>query len=139
MLARIANVQFSLEHESRKVTSTTFRLLRPRLRQCFLQGNETILLLCVHVSLNLIVSRHTRVITLVRIVLQQQLATEAKPRTKLTDYRDRSRQYTLGKSIIIINKVSPGGSEWQKPPGNKQSNSKITALVAQSGKNHQGI
>ena len=39
----------------------------------------------------------------------------------------------------IINKVSPGGSEWQKPPGNKQSNSKITALVAQSGKNRQGI
>ena len=92
-----------LEHESRKATSTTFRLLRPRLRQCFLQGNETILLLCVHVSLNLIVSRHTRVITLVRIVLQQQLATEAKARTKLTDYQDRSRQYTLGKSIIRIN------------------------------------
>ena len=43
-----------------------------------------ILLLCVHVSLNLIVPQHTRVITLVRIVLQQQLATEAKPRTKLT-------------------------------------------------------
>ena len=33
--------------------------------------------------------------------LQQQLATEAKPRTKLTDYRDRSRQYTLGKWIIL--------------------------------------
>ena len=41
-------------------------------------------------------------ITLARIVLQQ-LATEAKPRTKLIDYRDRSRQlrqHTLGKSII---------------------------------------
>ena len=25
----------------------------------------------------------------------------------------------------IINKVSPGGSEWQKPPGNKQNNSKV--------------
>ena len=66
-----ASVQFSLEHESRKATLTTFRLLR----QCFLQGNETILLLCVHVSLNLIVSQHTRVITLVRIMFQQQLAT----------------------------------------------------------------
>ena len=31
----------------------------------------------------------------------QQLATEAKPRTKLTDYQDRSIQYTLGKSIIL--------------------------------------
>ena len=33
--------------------------------------------------------------------LQQRLATDAKPCTKLTDYRDRSRQYTLGKSIIL--------------------------------------
>ena len=33
--------------------------------------------------------------------LQQQLATEVKPHTKLTNYRDRSRQYTLGKSIIL--------------------------------------
>ena len=79
------------EHESRKATLTTFRLF---------QGSETILLLCVHVSLNLIAPQHPRVITLVRIVFQQQLATEAKPRTKLTDYQDRSRQHTLGKSII---------------------------------------
>ena len=47
--------------------------------------------------------------------------------------------------IAIIDKVSPGGSEWQKPPGNKQNNSKVenhhlnSALVAQSSKNHQGI
>ena len=33
--------------------------------------------------------------------LQQQLAAEAKPHIKLTNYRDRSRQYTLGKSIIL--------------------------------------
>ena len=33
------------------------------------------------------------IIILARIVLQQ-LATEAKPRTKLTDYRDRSDTYT---------------------------------------------
>ena len=25
----------------------------------------------------------------------------------------------------IINKCSPGGSEWQKPPGSKQNNSKV--------------
>ena len=31
----------------------------------------------------------------------QQLTTEAKPHTKLTDYRDRSRQCTFGKSIIL--------------------------------------
>ena len=52
--------------------------------------------------------------------------------------------YKSFQDIAIIDKVNPGGSEWQKPPGNKQNNSKvenhhlnskITALVAQSGKN----
>ena len=55
-------------------------------------------------SLNLIVSQHPRVITLARIVFQQQLATEAKPRTKLTDYRDRSRQYT--RQVYILTKIN---------------------------------
>ena len=38
------------------------------------------------------------------------------------------KKQNTGKSQIfsrcISNKVSPGGSEWQKPPGNKQNNSK---------------
>ena len=31
--------------------------------------------------------------------------------------------------IAIIDKDSPGGSEWQKPPGNKQNNSKVEITI----------
>ena len=53
-------------------------------------------------------------------MLQQQLASyevrledkdtyiqrSTKPRTRLTDYQDRSRQYTLGKLIIYSNQLN---------------------------------
>ena len=68
-------------NESRKATSSC---VSASVSVFFKAMKPGILLLCVHVSLNLIVPQHTRMITLVRIVLQQQLATEAKPRTKLT-------------------------------------------------------
>ena len=33
------------------------------------------------------------------------------------------------KIIAIIDKDSPGSSEWQKPPGNKQNNSKVEITI----------
>ena len=65
--------------------------------------------------------------------------------------REQTKQFKGGKPPFKIQNYlenySPGGTEWQKPPGNKQiqkwktTNSKIKnkkALVARSGKNPPG-